>query len=186
MPNYKRARYGTTFFFTVVTFERNKLFNDIGIIDVFREIVRDVKTQHPFDIDAWVVLPEHMHCLWTLPDGDMDYSRRWSMLKRKFTQRWDSIRTAYPPGDAHTTVSRIKRREGSVWQRRFWEHQIRDERDYRHHCDYIHYNPVKHGLVNAPVEWPYSTFHRFVQNGLYEKDWGACDMISFPEHIGKE
>ncbi len=177
MPNYKRSRYGPTYFFTVVTFERNKIFNDAVIINVFRKIVHEVKKQHPFEIDAWVIMPEHMHCLWTLPDGDTDYSRRWSMLKRKFTQRWDSVRMAHPTYNTHTTASRIKRREGSVWQRRFWEHRIRDDEDWRRHMDYIHYNPVKHGHAGAPCAWPYSSFKRCVEQGLYEPNWGTNETV---------
>jgi putative transposase len=137
--------------------------------------------KRPFKMDAVVVLPDHMHCIWTLPDGDIDYSARWSIIKRTFTQCVaGTVRTAHP------TVSRLKRREGAVWQRRFWEHQIRDERDYRMHCDYIHYNPVKHGLTCAPKDWSHSSFKKFVRAGYYEEDWGDGNDISFDDGIGHE
>jgi putative transposase len=132
-------------------------------------------------MDAAVVLPDHMHCIWTLPEVDIDYSVRWSIIKRTFTQCVrGTVRTAHP------TISRLKRREGSVWQRRFWEHQIRDERDYQMHCDYIHYDPVKHGLAGAPNDWPHSSFKKFVSAGHYANDWGqGCDIV-FEDGVGYE
>ncbi len=173
MPNYKRARSGRTYFFTVVTLQRVQIFASAGHVDLLRTVIRDVQASHPFEIHAAVVMPDHLHCLWTLPEGDRDYSRRWSMIKRKFTQMIGKTVPASRLG-----ASRIKRREGFVWQRRFWEHEIRDDRDFEAHCDYIHYNPVKHGFVDRPADWAYSSFRKAVQEGYYPKDWGICEPES--------
>lgn len=116
-----------------------------------------------------MLLPDHLHCVWELPEGQLDYSVRWALIKKGFTKRIKGhIETPLP------NLSRIKHRESAVWQRRFWEHQIRDEADFRRHCDYIHYNPVKHGLADSPKAWKYSTFYRYVKEGLYPEDWGGA------------
>ncbi|WP_134677194.1 REP-associated tyrosine transposase [Ectopseudomonas khazarica] len=165
MPNYRRARVpGATYFFTVNLHDRG---SDLLIreIDLLRETVRATKARHPFHIDAWVVLPEHMHCLWTLPPGDADFARRWKVIKFAFSRRLPSTETL--------NASQQNRRERGIWQRRYWEHLIRDERDYQHHFDYIHYNPLKHGHVQRLVDWPYSSFHRAVAEGIYPADWCA-------------
>jgi len=181
MPNYVRARLGRMYFFTVVTYDRQKIFCSDEMVLVLRNACKAVMQKQPFEMDAAVVLPDHMHCIWTLPDGDIDYSVRWSIIKRIVTQCVaETVRTAHP------TVSRLKRREGAVWQRRFWEHQIRDEHDYRMHCDYIHYNPVKHGLTCAPKDWPHSSFEKFVRAGHYEEGWGDGNDIAFDDGIGHE
>jgi len=123
-------------------------------IDALRSATAQVKRRKPFLINGWVVLPEHMHCIWTLPESDSDYSGRWRDIKKQFT------RTLQTKG---------------IWQPRFWEHTLRNEEDYRRHMDYIYINPVKHGWVKRVQDWPYSTFHRDVQNGLYPLDWaGDC------------
>lgn len=122
-----------------------------------------------------MLLPDHLHCIWELPEGDVNYSMRWGLIKKEFTKRIKGM-----VGTAHPTESRIKHRESVVWQRRFWEHKIRDERDYQTHCDYIHYNPVKHGFVSAPVGWEYSTFHRYLKDGVYSEEWGSKE----PDKIG--
>ncbi|MBI4715092.1 MAG: transposase [Nitrospirae bacterium] len=122
-----------------------------------RQVFESVQERHPFKIEAWVLLPDHLHCLWTLPPGDTDYSTRWMLVKSRFTRECtDPSRSAF-------SVSRERKREQYVWQRRFWEHQIRDERDFKAHVEYIHYNPVKHGLVASPKNWPHSSFHRYVR-----------------------
>jgi putative transposase len=127
-----------------------------------------VQNNHPFQIDAVCLLPEHIHCIWTLPEGDVDYSMRWKEIKRTFTQAYlDQIGPGGP-----RNASRQKQGEAAVWQRRFWEHTLRDEEDFNRHVDYIHYNPVKHGLVNRVADWPWSSFHRYVEMGYYERDWG--------------
>lgn len=135
--------------------------------DALREAIRQTRLTAPFDIDAWVLLPDHLHCIWTLPQGDANFSMRWSMIKRYVSRQC---------GDAfgvkEISSSRARRHESGLWQRRFWEHQIRDDGDFARHVDYIHWNPVKHGLAARAADWPYSTFHRFVRDGAYPSDWG--------------
>lgn len=167
MTAYRRNRLaGGTYFFTVALADRH---SDLLVreIDALRAAVQAVRTVLPLQIDAWVVLPEHMHCLWTLPEGDSDYSTRWKRLKAAFT-------ATQPTGEARS-ASRIGKGERGIWQRRFWEHTIRDEADFAAHVDYVHFNPVKHGYVQTPAEWPYSTFHRCVALGMYPADWAGKD-----------
>jgi putative transposase len=135
---------------------------------------------HPFTIDAFVVLPDHLHCIWTMPHGDKDFSTRWRLIKNYFTRRCDTRYKDLP------SRSRKDKKEQAVWQRRFWEPLIRDEKDFISHVKYIHYNPVKHGLVTAPKDWEYSSFHRYVRDGLYDLEWGAGWDMSFDEKIGEE
>ena len=164
MTNYRRARtQGATYFFTVNCAERrgNQLL--IEHIDLLRQAFRKVKSDHPFQIDAMVVLPDHLHCIWTLPPGDADYKTRWALIKAGFSR-------AIPAGERRSE-SRLKRGERGIWQRRFWEHQIRDELDYQQHVDYIHWNPVKHGLVKRVKDWPHSSFHAYVRRGIVPLDW---------------
>ena len=180
MSNYRRARRGNTFFFTVVTYKRRPILCLEQSRALLSKVIRNVREAHPFSVEAWVLLPDHMHCIRQLPNGDTDYSMRWALIKKSFTSKakaWLDLPAANP--------SRKRHREGAVWQRRFWEHMIRDERDFSAHCDYIHYNPVKHALVNAPKDWPHSTFHRFVKKGLYSRDWGATPLVIEPD-IGRE
>ena len=169
MPDYRRYRIpGGCYFFTVNLLDRNQSLL-VNQIDLLRESIKIVKQRHPFHIDAWVVLPDHMHCIWTLPHGDSDFSKRWKAIKTHFSKHM-------PPTERRSKV-RIKRGERGIWQRRYWEHAIRDDRDYAAHIDYIHFNPAKHGLVDRVVDWPYSTFHRFVDNGLVASDWaGGSEM----------
>ncbi len=171
MAEYRRANIdGGTFFFSVVTFRRGRFLCDPEVRAALRAAIDATRTRYPFTVEAWVLLPDHMHCLWTLPPGDHDFGRRWSMIKRMVSQH---CRHLHHP--ELLDASRRRRRESTVWQRRFWEHAIRDDRDFRNHCDYIHYNPVKHGLADTPSAWPFSTFHRFVRQGRYEPDWGVGD-----------
>jgi putative transposase len=170
MPEYRRAfAPGGTFFFTLVTERRQPLFADATARVLLRRAFAFTMRRWPLTLDAIVLLPDHLHTIWTLPDGDSDFSTRWSALKRVFTQSW--LGTGGP--EQPRSASRRHNRRRGVWQRRFWEHLIRDETDFERHCDYIHYNPVKHGLVRCPHEWPYSSFRRFVRDGRYEADW-AC------------
>jgi putative transposase len=174
MPRYLRPKTaGGTFFFTVVTFGRKKILT----LEISRQIlsnaIKEVQAQHPFSIEAWVLLPDHIHTIWTLSEGDTDYSKRWGLIKAKFSKGGKAL--FHPEPSANP--SRIKRRETTIWQRRFWEHIIRDDADYGRHVDYIHYNPVKHGLVERAGDWPDSTFHRFVREGFYPKNWG--EGVSF-------
>jgi len=161
---------GGTFFFTVVTEKRRPiLIENIGRL---RAAFRHIKVRRPFDIEAAVVLPDHLHMIWALPEGDTDYSTRWSLIKRYFSA---GLRAQA------TSPSQYTRREKGIWQRRFWEHQIRDERDWRNHFDYIHFNPVKHGLVLQAGDWPYSSFQRYVRQGFYAADWGTHCTAILPE-----
>jgi len=132
-------------------------------------------------LDAIVLLPDHLHCIWTLPDGDTNYSMRWGLIKKEFTKQARNM-----VGEAHPTQSRQRHREAMIWQRRFWEHQIRNDEDWRRHMDYIHYNPVKHGYVNAPKDRKLSSFHRHVKSGLYDENWGGGITLEFNDDVGRE
>lgn len=172
MSNYRRShKTGATWFFTIVTYQRQAFLTHPSIHPLLREAVQKTRQNHPFTIDAWVLLPDHMHCIWTLPDDDKDFSKRWNQLKGTFSRLAKPHLNEWLPLKASSN-SRLKRRESNIWQRRFWEHQIRDDRDFQHHCDYIHYNPVKHGLVDSPKDWSFSTFQRYVQRGEYPENWG--------------
>ena len=171
MSEYRRAHIpGGAYFFTVKTFERRPVLTHEHYRVALREAITEVRGRLPFDSLAWVLLPDHIHTIWKLPEGDVDYSLRWSLIKQHVTRKY-----AERTQEVLVSRSRQKRREGTIWQRRFWEHLIRDDRDFRRHIDYIHYNPVKHGHVSKVVDWPYSTFHRFVRNGVYSKDWASAD-----------
>ena len=135
---------------------------------------------HTFTIDAIVILPEHIHCLWTLPVGDADFSTRWRLIKSHFSRHCEA---RY---QGQVSESRRQKQEKAVWQRRFWEHQIRDENDFIRHVEYIHYNPVKHDLVSAPLEWEYSSFGRYVEADVYPAGWGAGGAVEFPDGVGHE
>ena len=167
MPEYRRAYVeGGVFFFTVATGERRPLFNEEPAVDLLRRSFKRVMLAYPFEVDAMVILPDHLHCIWILPDGDSDFSLRWRLIKSAFT-RSKPMSPAVDVSD-----SRLTKKERGIWQRRFWEHMIRDEADLNTHRDYIHYNPVKHGLAASPNEWKHSSFKRFVKRGLYLADWG--------------
>ncbi len=170
MPNYRRSTApGATYFFTVVTYRRQAILVEPESRLILRQVIEEVRQQHPFVIDAWVLLPDHLHCIWTLPENDADYSKRWGMIKAGFTKQ----AKLFFHRNEWMNRSKQRHREGTIWQRRFWEHQIRDEADFQRHVDYIHYNPVKHGLVKEVKAWPYSTFHRYVREGIYPGDWGS-------------
>ena len=162
MSNYRRAAQpGATYFFTVVTYHRTSWFDCEENVSVLREAFRRNMEKRPFRMDAVVVLPDHLHCLWQLPQGDSDFSGRWREIKKRVSRQLDS----------RTNL----RNERLVWQKRFWEHLIRDEKDWRNHMDYIHYNPVKHGLVKRPADWPWSSFSKAVARGWYDTDWGMTE-----------
>ncbi len=167
MPQYRRAWLkGGTFFFTVVTYKRYPIFEQEAAIDLLNRCFQVVMTEYPYKVDAVVILPDHLHCIWTLPDSDFDFSTRWKCIKATFTRN-------YSGGKAEgLSQSMRKKKEAGIWQRRFWEHAIRDQEDFNRHCDYIHYNPVKHVLVNLPTEWKHSSFKEFVQKGFYPHGWG--------------
>ncbi len=171
MSRYRRANIAGATYFTVVTYRRQAILCDAPIRRALRDAIVAVREQRAFTIDAWVLLPDHLHCIWTLPPGDADFPLRWSMIKRRVSV---ACAAAYKRPD-WLTASKRKHRESTLWQCRYWEHQIRDETDFIRHMDYIHYNPVKHGLCQKVSEWPHSTFHRHVAQGVYELDWGGVE-----------
>ncbi|HJW82273.1 MAG TPA: transposase [Acidiferrobacterales bacterium] len=163
--HYRRTDVaGATYFFTLNLAERHRtlLTEHIAIL---RTVMRGVKQRHPFHIDALVILPDHLHCILTLPEGDADYPLRWALIKAGFSRRIAKTE--------RRNSSRVNKGERGVWQRRYWEHMIRDERDYARHVDYIHYNPVKHGYTSRATDWPYSSIHRYIVAGTLTRDWGA-------------
>ncbi|MEW6659560.1 MAG: transposase [Thermodesulfobacteriota bacterium] len=169
MPQYIRAFVpGGTFFFTVNLLNRRRKLL-IENIDLLREVFQAARRRRPFTIEAIVILPDHLHCIWTLPSGDADFSRRWHDIKARFAAQISR-------GEKLST-RRMQKGERGIWQRRFWEHVIRDEVDFERHVDYIHYNPMKHGHVSRVADWPYSSFHRYVESGIYDLDWCANDSI---------
>ena len=174
MPEYRRIRIcGSTVFITLVTFGRSHIFADKKAQEILKQVWMDVARRHPFITDAICVLPDHIHTLLTLPEDSYNYSLRIREIKRLFTIKY----LAKFDEANQRNLSRLRKKEATVWQRRFWEHTIRDEQDYQNHFDYIHYNPVKHGLVNNIADWPWSSFHRYVQSGVYEPDWGEGETI---------
>ncbi|MBA1264601.1 REP-associated tyrosine transposase [Stutzerimonas stutzeri] len=165
---YRRMRTpGASYFFTVVTQNRRLLLACAENVELLREAFRVVQRQRPFVLEAAVVLPDHLHCIWTLPEGDADYPTRWRLIKSRFTRRYTERLLRDPDFARHACG------QGSIWQQRYWEHCLRDEEDRRRHLDYLHYNPVKHGLVTHPADWPYSSFARHVAKGFYPADWAG-------------
>lgn len=164
MSEYRRANVpGASWFFTVNLAQRKGNSLLVDRIDLLRAAFRAVRERHPFHMDAAVILPNHLHCIMTLPEGDADFSTRWNLIKGCFSR-------AIGTGE-RISPSRAKRGERGIWQRRFWEHLIRDQDDFNRHADYVHWNPVKHGWVSRVADWPHSTFHEFVQRGIYPLDW---------------
>jgi len=177
MRRYRRNREGRLFFFTVVTHERRGILTSELARTSLRNAIRDVRQRHPFEITAIVLLPDHLHAVWELPPDDNDYSLRWRLIKSHFTKLW----LAGGGKNGLLTTSRRHSGEQAVWQRRFYEHTCRDEQDVARCIEYIHLNPVKHQLVSQVVDWPWSSFHRFVRMGIYPGDWGGS-----PEWYGDE
>ena len=176
---YRRAFIpGASYFFTVVTEQRHPILASAEAVAVLRDAFRTVRKARPFELDAIVILPDHLHCIWTLPPNDADFSTRWRLIKTRFTKQCDHTLLGIP------NSARVKKREQAVWQHRYWEHLLRDENDYARHVEYIHYNPVKHGLVVSPIDWPNSSFHRHIKAGIYPPDWGRSTMSW--EGIGHE
>lgn len=159
---------GGTYFFTVNLLARKNNNLLIKHVEFLHESVRDVKRRFPFYIHAWVVLPDHLHCVIELPAADADFATRWRLIKTNFSRRI--------PNTEYRSAVRIARGERGIWQRRYWEHLIRDEADFRAHVDYVHINPFKHGFVRCLGDWPYSTFHRYVERGIYPSDWAAPNL----------
>jgi putative transposase len=172
MTDYRRAYVpGASWFFTVNLAERHNNPLLVEHIEQLRAAFRYVKQRHPYRMDAVVILPDHIHCIWTLPPNDADFSKRWNLLKGHFSR-------AIAKGEPISS-SRIHRRERGIWQRRFWEHLLRDQDDWNRHIDYIHWNPVKHGWAERVADWPYSSFHQFVEQGVYQQNWAFKDKFDF-------
>jgi putative transposase len=175
MVRYRRNfASGGTFFLTVTLADRKSSALTDHVM-ALRAAVKRTRRQHPFTVDAVVVLPDHFHMIMTLPEGDADFSNRLSLIKRRFTTAVLNIGVA---------IARYPNGELALWQRRFWEHTVRDEKDFEQHVDYVHFNPVKHGLVPRVRDWPYSSFHLYVRNGLLPENWAgdfAQDRASFGE-----
>ncbi len=171
MVRYRRNFIaGGSFFFTVTLRDRRAALL-VEHIELLRAAFAATKAKRPFQIEAMVVLPDHLHAIWVLPEGDVDYSGRWRAIKSGFVR--GLARTGVP-------VARNAKGEADIWQRRYWEHTLRDEADFTAHCDYIHYNSVKHGLVSHPAEWPHSSIHRFIERGIYPPDWAVA---AIPESV---
>ena len=165
MTEYRRFFVpGGTYFFTVNLADRSRCLL-VEHVARLRAAVAQTRREHPFAFDAVVILPDHLHAVWTLPPGDMDFSVRWRKIKARFARG--------VPRTEWRSSSRAGKGERGIWQRRFWEHAIRDEDDFRRHLDYVHYNPVKHGHLRTVADWPYSSFHRYVALGVYPKDWAG-------------
>jgi putative transposase len=159
MRNYIRAyQPGGCYFFTVVTGKRHLHFADATNVERLRQAFRHVMVKHPFVIDAVVIMPDHIHTIWRLPENDDDFSTRWRLIKHFVSLGWEG--------------------EDTFWQPRFWEHLIRDEEDWRKHVDYIHYNPVKHGMVSKPEDWEHGSFRKAKANGWYPDGWGCSEPES--------
>ena len=170
MPEYRRVYIeGGTYFITLVTYHRQPIFLDSKARIILRNAWKNVTQRFPFKTDAVCLLPDHFHFIITLPDDDYNYSMRIREIKRIFTRFYLSEK----PNQMKRNRSRIHKHEATIWQRRFWEHTILDEDDFNHHIDYIHYNPVKHGLVKKVIDWPWSSFHHYVKLGYYDKNWGG-------------
>ena len=187
---YRRIRQtGATYFFTVITGGRRPLFADPRAIAILRNATQYVRLHHPFFIEAEVIMPDHIHTLWTLPEHDSDFSKRWMLIKSNFSREYrrntvSGFASGLTPTYKNNAMSRPSRGQTSIWQHRFWEHLIRDERDFSAHVEYIHFNPVKHGLAKSAIDWPHSTFKQFVDRGEYAVSWGTSDMPPLPEWAG--
>jgi putative transposase len=165
VTNYRRNFVpGGSYFFTVNLLDRRSrlLTEHIGLL---RQAFRYARERHPFSIEASVVLPDHLHAVWTLPDGDADYALHWRLIKSAFSRGL--------PLSESVSNSRSSKGERGIWQRRYWEHTLRDENDFARHVDYIHFNPIKHGHVTQVADWPHSSFHHFVRLGVYPVDWAG-------------
>ncbi len=173
MPVYLRNYEGDCFFFTVVTHKRRNLFNRASYRKMLSEAIRITQKEYPWEMTAIVLMPNHLHMMWTLPPEDRNYSRRISLIKRRFTEKY----LQSDGRESNVSESQHKERYRGVWQRKFWEHTIKDAADFKMHLDYIHINPVKHNLTEKPIDWQWSSFHKYVQREWYEPDWiGRVDL----------
>ena len=170
MPNFRRNYLpGGTFFFTLVTHYRTPFLCDPDAISILRRVFRECRYRWPLRIDALVILPDHLHMIWTLPYDDHAYSKRIGWSKKEFTKAWLATDHAEIP----QSEGRSRDNRRGVWQSKFWEHTIRDEDDYAQHIQYIHFNPVKHGYVRRPYDWRFSSFRAYVRMGMYDRAWGV-------------
>ncbi|MDY6782603.1 MAG: transposase [Cyanobacteriota bacterium] len=183
MPNYKRIQItGGTYFFTLVTYQRYPWLCNPLARHTLRAAIEKVRQKYPFTIDAFVLLPDHFHCILTLPDEDSDYATRLRLIKTFVTKTGkDELKL-----EVEITNSRQKRKESNLWQRRYWEHALRDEEDFANHCDYIHYNPVKHGFCKMPQQWQFSSIHRLIAQGVYSENWGSDRVSEISVDVGYE
>jgi putative transposase len=164
MTDYRRADLeGGRYFFTVVTYDRRAFLTDFLARQCLHAAWKETRQRSPFEVIAVCLLPDHLHCVWKLPERDCDFSLRWARIKAGFTRRY----LAGGGAESKQGPSRAGKRERGIWQRRFWEHQIRDETDLQRHVDYIHYNPVKHGLAERVEDWPWSSYHRYAKARTY-------------------
>ena len=176
MVNYRRNHIaGASYFFTVNLHNHSSQLL-IKEIDLLRYCMRNTQEKNPFQIKAIIILPEHLHALWTLPESFSDYSLLWQKIKSSFTR--GLLKKGYK-------LTKNNRGEYKIWQHRFWEHTIQDDTDFENHVNYIHYNPVKHGLVERVIDWPYSSFHRYVRQGLLSKNWGSDPVIKTDMDYGE-
>ncbi len=181
MSRYIRPKTANAMvFFTVVAYQRRHIFCQPDFLQAFRPSIKQVQQKYPFIIHGWVQLPDHLHCIWEMPCNDGDYGKRWGQIKLLTTRACPQ----YHMPVEQMAISKQKRHEKGIWQRRFFEHHIRDDDDMQRHMDYLHYNPVKHGYVKNVADWQYSSFHRLVRKGIYSPDWGANDEII--NYDGKE
>ncbi|MGI9477216.1 MAG: REP-associated tyrosine transposase, partial [Hyphomicrobiaceae bacterium] len=170
---------GATYFFTLVTFQRRHLFSNDTNVDRWHRAVEAVRQKRAFTVEAEVILPDHIHLMWTLPPNDADYATRIRLAKTRFTK-------SLPRRETTTVASRAAKRESNVWQRRYWEHTIRNESDFITHLDYIHFNPVHHGLVTHALDWQWSSLRCWIGRGVYDQRWGSQDMMQTPEGSGPD
>ena len=171
MPSYRRNYVpGATYFFTVVTHHRRPILDSPSAQKILGDVFRECQRNWPFRMDAIILLPDHLHAIWRLPRGDDAFSMRWGWIKLEFTRRWLSNGGSEGP----TSDGQLRERRRGVWQRRFWEHTVRNELDYQTRFDYIHFNAVKHGYVKSPYQWGPSSFHLWVEKGVYPRKWAAA------------
>jgi putative transposase len=173
MPNYRRTfEPGGTFFLTLVTHRRTPLFDNAAARRTLHNAIVTARNSRPFDLVAAVLLPDHLHLLISLPTHDADFSTRIAAIKARFTREWLRMGA----GENEQSAARLRKAYRGIWQKRFWEHLVRDESSLAACCDYIHYNPVKHGHAQCPHAWPWSSFHRFVTERRYPPEWlCVCD-----------
>ena len=172
MRKYIRLHHCSIYFFTLVTHERRPILTSDASRSALRDAFRNVRKSLPFEMVAIVLLPDHLHAVWELPSGDDDYATRWRLIKTRFTKHW----LASGGDEGTVSASREDKNERGVWQRRYYEHACRDERDLKRFVDYVHVNPLKHGLVSRVRDWPWSSFHRYVDMGEYSLDWGNANI----------